>query len=91
MCSYWICDGCRPLGSEPKKVSNFIEEYIKNTMDRKQIQNPFQEDEPDAPDNTVSLKIVKGTKIVSGKLKKITKKIRIRTKILKKPMKFLRD
>ena len=34
----------RPLGSEPKKVSNFIEEYIKNTMDRKQIQNPFQED-----------------------------------------------
>ncbi len=65
----------RPLGSEPKKVSNFIEEYIKNTMDRKQIQNPFQEDEPDAPDNTVSLKIVKGTKIISGKLKKITKKI----------------
>ena len=65
----------RPLGSEPKKVSNFIEEYIKNTMDRKQIQNPFQEDEPDAPDNTVSLKIVKGTKIVGGKLKKITKKI----------------
>jgi uncharacterized protein YkwD len=65
----------RPLGSEPKKVANFIEEYIKNTMDRKQIQNPFQEDEPDAPDNTVSLKIVKETKVVSGKLKKITKKI----------------
>ena len=65
----------RPLGSEPKNVSDFIQEYIKNTMDRKQIQNPFQEDEPDAPDNTVSLKIVKGTKVVSGKIKKITKKI----------------
>ena len=65
----------RPLGSEPKNVSDFIQEYIKNTMNRKSIQNPFQEDEPDAPDNTVSLKIVKGTKLVNGKLKKITKKI----------------
>ena len=78
---YGICvvigyaNDVRPLGSEPKNVSDFIQEYIKNTMDRKQIQNPFQEDEPDAPDNTVSLKIVKGTKVVSGKIKKITKKI----------------
>jgi uncharacterized protein YkwD len=65
----------RPLGSEPKNVSDFIQEYIKNTMDRKKIKNPFQEDEPDAPDNTVSLKIVKGTKLIGGKKKKITKKI----------------
>ena len=53
---------------------NFFE-IIKNTMDRKKIKNPFQEDEPDAPDNTVSLKIVKGTKLIGGKKKKITKKI----------------
>ena len=65
----------RPLGSEPKNVSDFIQEYIKNTMNRKKIKNPFQEDEPDAPDNTVSLKIVKGNKMIGGKMKKITKKI----------------
>ena len=41
----------------------------------KKIKNPFQEDEPDAPDNTVSLKIVKGNKMIGGKMKKITKKI----------------
>ena len=35
----------RPLGSEPKNVSDFIQEYIKNTMNRSKIQNPFQEDE----------------------------------------------
>ena len=65
----------RPLGSEPKNVSDFIQEYIKNTMNRKKVKNPFQEDEPDAPDNTVSLKIVKGNKVIDGKVKKITKKI----------------
>ena len=65
----------RPLGSEPKNVSDFIQEYIKNTMNRKKILNPFQEDAPDPPDNTVSLKIVKSTKTIGGKLKKITKKI----------------
>ena len=57
----------RPLGSEPKNVSDFIQEYIKNTMNRKKIKNPFQEDEPDAPDNTVSLKIVKGNKMIGSK------------------------
>ena len=65
----------RPLGSEPKNISDFIQEYIKNTMHRKKVKNSFQEDEPDAPDNTVSLKIVKGNKLIDGKLKKITKKI----------------
>ena len=66
----------RPLGSEPKNMSEFIQEYIKNTMDKKKkINNPFQEEEPDAPDNTISVKIIKNKKIVGGKLKKITKKI----------------
>ena len=44
-------------------------------MNRTKVKNPFQEDEPDAPDNTVSLKIVKGSKTINGKVKKITKKI----------------
>ena len=66
----------RPLGSEPKNMSEFIQEYIKNTMDKKKkINNPFQEEEPDAPDNTISVKIIKNKKIIGGKLKKITKKI----------------
>lgn len=66
----------RPLGSEPKNMSEFIQEYIKNTMNnKKKPNNPFQEEEPDAPDNTISVKIVKNKKIVGGKLKKITKKI----------------
>jgi hypothetical protein len=66
----------RPLGSEPKNMSEFIQEYIKNTMNNKRkANNPFQEEEPDAPDNTISVKIVKNKKIVGGKLKKITKKI----------------
>ena len=66
----------RPLGSDPKNMSEFIQEYIKNTMDnKKKINNPFQEEEPDAPDNTISVKIVKIKKLIGGKLKKITKKI----------------
>ena len=66
----------RPLGSEPKNMSQFIQEYVKNTMNKKRkINNPFQEEDPDAPDNTVSVKIVKNKKVVGGKLKKITKKI----------------
>ena len=44
-------------------------------MGRKRSKNAFQEDDPDAPDNTVSVKIVKATKRIKGKNKKITKKI----------------
>ena len=66
----------RPLGSEPKNMSEFIQEYVKNTMNnKKKINNPFQEEEPDAPDNTISVKIMKSKKAVGGKVKKITKKI----------------
>ena len=66
----------RALGTEPKNMSEFIQEYIKNTMDKKtKINNPFQEEEPDAPDNTISVKIIKNKKLIGGKFKKITKKI----------------
>ena len=44
-------------------------------MGRKNPKNAFQEDDPDAPDNTVSVKIVKSNKKIQGKVRKITKKI----------------
>ena len=44
-----------------------IKDYIKNTMGRKNIKNAFQEDDPDAPDNTTSVKIVKSSKLINGK------------------------
>lgn len=67
--------GVRQLGSEPVDVSDFIQEYIKNTMGKKESKNEYQEDDPDAPDNTISLKIEKLTKNFGGRSKKITKKI----------------
>ncbi len=69
------CKGVRPLGSQPNDVSDFIREYIKNTMYKKNKKNIFQEDDPDAPDNTISIKIDKRNKEINGKIKKITKKI----------------
>jgi hypothetical protein len=41
----------------------------------KKNKNAFQEDDPDAPDNTVSVKIVKCNKKIGGRVRKITKKI----------------
>ena len=66
----------RPLGSEPKNMAEFIQEYIKKTINKKKkYKNPFQEEDPDAPDNTIAVNIEKQKKIVGGRLKKITKKI----------------
>ena len=66
----------RPLGTEPKNMSEFIQEYVKNTMNnKKKTNNPFQEEDTDAPDNTISVKIMKSKNAVGGKIKKITKKI----------------
>ena len=77
---YGICvcigytKGVRNLGEEATDVADFIQEYIKNTMNKKN-KNAFQEDDPDAPDNTVSVKIEKCNKRIGGKNRKITKKI----------------
>ena len=70
-----FCKGVRALGTEPNDISDFIREYVKNTMYKKVKKNAFQEDDPDAPDNTVSIKIDKRTKEINGKTVKITKKI----------------
>ena len=40
-----------------------------------QPKNAFQIEDPDAPDNTTSVKIVKSSKLINGKNRKITKKI----------------
>lgn len=69
------CKDVRPIGSEPNDVADFISEYIKNTMNKNKEKNIFQEEDPDAPDNTVSIKIDKKSKEIKGKIKKITKKI----------------
>ena len=37
--------------------------------------NPFQDGEPDAPDNTISLRVEKEEKEIDGTIIKITKKI----------------
>ena len=70
-----FCKGVRPLGSEPNDISDFIQEYVKNTMYKKNKYNVFKEDDPDAPDNTISIKIDKTSKEINGKVIKITKKI----------------
>jgi hypothetical protein len=67
--------GIRDFDTEPEDVTEFIGEYIKNSAAQKDYKNDFQEDEPYAPDNTVSLKIIKKNKNIGGKAKKITQKI----------------
>ena len=57
------------------RIIIWIGEYIKNSAAQKDFKNDFQEDEPYAPDNTVSLKIIKKNKNIGGKNKKITQKI----------------
>ena len=66
----------RPLGSEPKNMSEFIQEYVKRTFNKqKKFKNPFQEEDYDAPDNTIAVSIVKQKKYIGGRFKKITKKV----------------
>ena len=67
--------GIRDFDTEPEDVTEFIGEYIKNSAAQKDYKNDFQEDEPYAPDNTVSIKIIKKNKNIGGKNKKITQKI----------------
>jgi uncharacterized protein YkwD len=71
--------GVREIGEESPDVKNFIQDYVtkmdENKGKKDKPKNAFQEDDPDAPDNTVSVKIVKTTKIIKGKPRKITRKI----------------
>ena len=66
----------RQIGTEPKNMTEYIQEYVKKTMNKqKKFKNPFQDEDIDAPDNTIAVNIEKQKKIIGGRLKKITKKI----------------
>lgn len=67
--------GLRNIGDPPNVGINYIQDYIKKTMGKKNIKNVFQEEDPDAPDDTESIKIIKCHKNVLGFDKRITKKI----------------
>lgn len=73
--------GIRDLGEEFPDISNFISNYCKRTMNNnpsfnnKNKINPFQKDDVDAPDNTVSVKIMRGEKNIKNKKVGILKKI----------------
>lgn len=76
----------REKGSDHIDVDDFIKKNVKinigddennlNEKDNKKtINNPFQDGDPDAPDNTISLRVEKEEKEIHGKIIKITKKI----------------
>ena len=77
----------REKGTQYIDVDDFIRKNVKLNFENensendneeeniKKINNPFQDGEPDAPDNTISLKVEKEEKEVDGMIMKITKKI----------------
>jgi hypothetical protein len=68
--------GVREPGEESPDVKNFIQDYVSKIRSNKEKpKNEFQKEDPDAPDDTVSVKIVKTSKIIKGKQRKITRKI----------------
>jgi uncharacterized protein YkwD len=74
-----FANSLREFGEPSPDIKNFISDYMKKSEEQKlnpkKEKNPFQENDADAPDDTVSLKLIKTTKIVKGKPKKILKKI----------------
>jgi hypothetical protein len=74
VCNY--AKGLHAIGEEPPDVINSVQDYIQKTMGKNnQPKNAFQIDDPDAPDNTQSVKIVKLKKIIQGQERNITRKI----------------
>ena len=81
----------REKGTQYINVDDFIRRNIKltngneneennyneynNEEENKKMLNPFQDGEPDAPDNTISLRVEKEEKEIDGTIIKITKKI----------------
>ena len=65
----------RGLGQPPNIAINFMQQYIQKTFYKRYINNRFQEDDPDAPDETIAVKVTKCHKTISSKEKRITKKI----------------
>jgi hypothetical protein len=71
--------GLHAIGDEPTDVVDSVRDYIDKTMNKgeggKQCKNPFQVDDIDAPDNTVSVKLMKIQKEIKGVKRNITRKI----------------
>ena len=75
-CSVFIyVKALRDLGQPPNVGINFMQDYIQKTFYKRYVVNRFQEEDPDAPDETIGIKIKKCHKTIGGKDKKITKKI----------------
>ena len=74
VCNY--AKGLHATGEEPPDIIDSVQEYVQKTMGKNnQPKNAFQIDDPDAPDNTQSIKIVKLKKIINGEERNITRKI----------------
>ena len=69
MCVMNYTAGVRNKGEESPYVNNYIDKPFK------QSKNAFQEEDPDAPDNVISVKYQNRIKMINGKEIKITKKI----------------
>jgi uncharacterized protein YkwD len=68
--------GVRNFGEEAQDYSSYIEQKIKKTGSKDDPKNLFQEDDKDAPDDTVSVRISKATKNIDDTtVKRITRKI----------------
>lgn len=74
-CVFVYTKGVRDLGKPSNDGINYIQDYIQKTFYRKNPKNAFQEEDLDAPDDTVSVKIIKTKKVIGGKTKRITQKI----------------
>ena len=69
--------GLYQIGEEPPDIINCVQDYIEKTMGKEnKPKNAFQNDDPDAPVNTINMKIVKLTKN-KGEERNTTKKIYI--------------
>lgn len=69
--------GLHAIGDEPTDVVDSVRDYIDKTMNKgdNKPKNPFQVDDIDAPDNTVSVKLMKIQKEIKGVKRNITRKI----------------
>ena len=74
-CIFIYAKKLRKLGEKCNDGINYIHDYIDKTLNRKEVNNIYQENDFDAPDDTVNVKVVKEVKKVDGKDKKILKKI----------------
>ena len=74
-CVFIYAKKLRKLGEKCNDGINYIHDYIDKTLNRKEVNNIYQENDLDAPDDTINVKVVKEVKKVEGKDKKIMKKI----------------